>query len=106
MVQRPSLRPRTVELYDYLLRHYIRPEFETARLVDITPARVRSWRANLARRSNIGPSTVAKGYRLLKTMLGTAVEDELIARNPCVLKRAGLERYDERPIADVEPALR
>lgn len=35
-------------------------------------------------------------------MLGTAVEDELIARNPCVLKRASVERHEERPVASVE----
>jgi integrase len=99
---RPGLRPRSVELYDYLLRHYLRPEFEAARLADITPAWVRRWHANLSYRPNIGPSTVAKSYRLLRTMLGTAVEDELIARNPCVLKRASIEHHDERPVASVE----
>jgi integrase len=91
-----------VQLYDYLLRHYIRPEFAAARIVDITPAWVRRWHANLSARPNIGPSTVSKCYRLLRTMFTTAVEDELIARNPCVLKGASVERHDERPVADVD----
>ena len=60
MMHRPSLRPRTAELYDYLLRHYIRPEFETVRLADVTPAEVRRWHANLSRRGNISPNTVAE----------------------------------------------
>ena len=73
VAHRASLRPRTVELYNYLLRNYLRPEFEAARLCDITPAWVRRWHAHLTGRANIGPSTVAKCYRLLRTMLGTAV---------------------------------
>ena len=39
---------------------------------------------------------MAKAYRLLKTILNTAVADEVIARNPCVLRGAGAERTPER----------
>ena len=39
-------------------------------------------------------------------MLGAAVEDELIARNPCVLKGASVERHDERPVASVNQIAR
>lgn len=35
-------------------------------------------------------------------IMATAVEDELIPRNPCVMKGAGVERPDERPVATVE----
>jgi integrase len=45
--------------------------------------------------------TAAKCYRLLRTILGTAVEDELVVKNPCVIKGAGVERTAERPIATV-----
>jgi integrase len=48
-----------------------------------------------------GPSTVAKAYRLLHAILQTAVQDELIAKNPCVLKGASVERPAERPVATV-----
>lgn len=43
-----------------------------------------------------GPSTVAKAYRLLKTILSTAVADELLVRNPCVPRGAASERTPER----------
>jgi hypothetical protein len=33
--------------------------------------------------------TVAKAYRLLKAIFNTAVDDELIRRNPCRIKGAG-----------------
>jgi len=40
---------------------------------------------------------VAKAYRLLHTILGTAVDDGLIRRNPCRIKGAATERAPERP---------
>ncbi len=31
----------------------------------------------------------------------TAVDDELIVKNPCVVKGASVERHDERPVATI-----
>ena len=53
------------------------------------PSRVRSWNAELARSH---PVTAAKAYRLLKGILATAVTDELVGRNPCMVKGAAQER--------------
>jgi hypothetical protein len=53
-------------------------------------------------RPSIGPSTVAKAYRLLRSIMATAVDDELIGRNPCRLKGASVERPAERPVASVD----
>jgi integrase len=44
---------------------------------------------------------VAKAYRLLRAVLNTAVDDELIRRNPCRIAGAGIERAPERPTATV-----
>lgn len=44
-----------------------------------------------------GSATVARAYRLLRTVLGTAVDDELLAANPCRVKGAGSTRAAERP---------
>lgn len=94
--ERPEpLRPRTVELYRGLLRLHILPTFGRVHLNRITSASVRSWHASL-RQAGVGDSTVAKAYRLLKGVLNTAVEDDLIGRNPCRLRHAGAERPDER----------
>jgi integrase len=49
-----------------------------------------------------GPSTIAKCYRLLHAICETAIEDSLIARNPCVIKGASVERPAERPVASIE----
>jgi integrase len=45
---------------------------------------------------------VAKAYRLLKTILETAVSDGLIVRNPCTIKGAAVERAAERTPATLE----
>jgi len=44
----------------------------------------------------------AKAYRLLRAVLNTAVDDELIRRNPCRIVGAGIERSAERPTATVD----
>lgn len=41
-------------------------------------------------------------YWLLKAVLNTAVDDELIRRNPCRIKGAGTERSPERPTVTIE----
>lgn len=47
------------------------------------------------------PVTAAKAYRLLRGILGTAIVDELITRNPCVVKVASQERSPERPMLSI-----
>jgi integrase len=96
---RPNLRPRTRETYESELAH-VYPTFGTVELGKITPGDVRLWHAELSKK--LGPSTVAKCYRLLRSILATAVADERIARNPCKLDGAGVERAAERPVATVE----
>jgi len=41
-------------------------------------------------------------HRLLRAIVGTAVEDSVIVKNPCVIKGAGIERPEERGVATVE----
>jgi integrase len=94
LTERPDLQPRTLELYHSLLRRHILPAFGELPLRKITPSAVRSWNAALARKY---PVTSAKAYRLLSGMLTTAVADEIIGRNPCVVKGAAEERSPERP---------
>ena len=92
LAQRVGLRPRTAELYDYLLRHHVLPTFTEIELKDISVAHVRAWHAEFNQKPSTGASTVAKAYRLLRTIMATAVEDELVLRNPCLLKGASVER--------------
>lgn len=99
LAERSNLRPRTRELYDSLLRRHILPVLGATELSKLAPGRIRTWHANLVSADKPGASTVAKAYRLLHAILQTAVQDELIFKNPCVLRGAAVERPAERPVA-------
>ncbi len=95
LAERADLRPRTAELYRGLLDRHLLPTFGAVPLTRLSTSLVRRWYAERLQ-AGIGRSTVAKAYRLLKCVLNTAVTDELLARNPCVLRGAGTERTPER----------
>ncbi|WP_405985300.1 tyrosine-type recombinase/integrase [Streptomyces sp. NBC_00872] len=100
-VDERKLAATTEELYRRLLRLHILPTFRQWDLDEITPPRVRAWRAERLETLK-ADTTVAKAYRLVKAILQTAADDELIRRNPCRIKGAGKESADERPVATVE----
>jgi integrase len=99
--ERPQLRPRTVELYEGLLRNHINPSLGATQMNQLTSARVREWRAIMLRGGKPGATAVAKCYRLLHAIFATAVEDGLVPRNPCIIKGAAIERPAERPVASI-----
>lgn len=94
LADRP-LRDRTREVYASLLRVDILPTFGDVRLDGITPERVRRWHAKLAKER---PAMAPKAYRLLRTILTTAVEDSVLSANPCRVRGAASERAEERKI--------
>ncbi|MEV5277509.1 site-specific integrase [Streptomyces sp. NPDC052811] len=95
-----GIAPTTEELYRRLLRLHLDPTFGQQYVNVISPAKVRTWRAE--RLEATGKTQVAKAYRLLKAIMETAVDDDLIRRNPCKIRGAGKEEADERPVAAVE----
>lgn len=100
--ERAGLRPRTLELYRWLLGRHLEPSFGKVYLSAIDPAMVRTWRSRLLD-SGVSQSMVAKSYRLLRAILMTAVDhDELIRRNPCRIVGAGTESPGERPVLTLE----
>jgi integrase len=84
-----DLSPSTRLLYSNVLRHVL-PAFGAAQLASVTPAAVREWHAKL--RSQTGPTMRAHAYSLLRTIMNTAVADDLIAANPCRVRGAGSVR--------------
>ncbi|MET9397633.1 site-specific integrase [Kitasatospora sp. NPDC002965] len=96
-----KLEETTRERYETALRLHIMPTLGPRFLVDITPARVRTWRTHLLE-SGVGEPTVVKAYQMLRAMLNTAVDDdELIKRNPCRIKGADTYDVPERPVLSV-----
>ena len=78
--------------------------FANAPLSKITTVHVRNWAAKMRGPDGPGACTAAKCYRLLRTIMGTAVEDGLVTTNPCNIKGAGIEPTPDRPIVDVAQA--
>lgn len=56
---------------------------------------VRRWRAGLLA-DGVSPTMVAKAYRLMRAVLNTAVDDDIIDRNPCRIRGASDEKAPER----------
>lgn len=54
---------------------------------EVTPAQVRTFHAAAAK--STGPTALAQSYRLLRSLFGVAVADEVIPANPCKLRNAG-----------------
>lgn len=84
-----DLRPNTLTGYRQLLRSRILPTFRDTSLVDVTLADIKSWRGSLDPRTE---ATNAAAYRLLRSLLQAAEEDELIDRAPPKIRGASTAR--------------
>jgi integrase len=103
LVKGLPLAPMTRYGYEGLLRRNIVPIMGDLRLRQVTPESVRTWHAELTTKS--GQDAAAKSYRMLRAILNTAVDDELISRNPCRIKGAGSEHAPERPMLGIGDVL-
>lgn len=93
LVERP-LEATTRELYEQLLDDHIYPTFGGKAVADVKPADVRAWYATLCRADESKgledrPTARAHAYSLLRTIMNTAVADELLDANPCRIRGAG-----------------
>jgi integrase len=102
-VKGQPLTPATRQGYEKLLRRNLNPYFDKTRLRQIDRETVRKWNAKLKREK--GGDQAAKSYRLMRAILNTAVDDQLLPEtHRCVLKGAGVESRDQRSIPD-EPTV-
>ena len=100
------LAPRTREIYDLQLRLHILPVISddvlplgTMKLADVRPELIRAWYAALT--AARGTSVAAKAYRRLRQILGQAVDDDRIAKNPCRIDAGAAERHPEQRFAAI-----
>ncbi|MBB5957706.1 integrase [Saccharothrix tamanrassetensis] len=100
-IKERDLGVRTREEYARLFRLHVAPFLGARLLTDISPAAVRTWRANLLDNGR-SETTTAKAYRLLRAIMNTALDDHRIKRNPCRIKGADQEKAPERPVASIE----
>lgn len=90
-----DLKPRTRESYRVLLDKFIVPVLGDDRLDKITPQVVRRWHGSTAVDT---PVYRAQSYSLLRTILGTAVADDLIAANPCRIRGGGQAKRTHKTV--------
>lgn len=102
--ERPKLRPKSVQGYKGLLKNHIVPYLGGEAVNEIKDAHVRRWRKALVD-AGVGAATIARAYQLLKSIMNTAVEDELIRRNPCRIKGGSVNDTPERPTLTVAQVL-
>jgi len=84
--QRSPLKPRTRELYGRLIAKRITPKLGHLPLESVTTTLVREWFTGM---DPDKPTARAHAYALLRTILGTAVDDGIIMSNPCRIRGAG-----------------
>ncbi len=80
-----SLRPTTIHNYEALLATRINPYFGEMPLKDVTLTEIKVWRASLDEKT---ASSNAAAYRLLRSLLQAAEEEELIDRAPPKIRGA------------------
>lgn len=87
------LAPRTIAGYQRLLDDVINPTFGSTEIRHISPEAVRHWFAHLDNgKTKPTPTQNAHAYALLKAILATAVDEDIIAANPCRVRGAGQAR--------------
>lgn len=92
-----DLKPRTREHYQTLLDRQILPTFGNLAVRSISPESVRRWHATTAIST---PTTRAHAYTLLRTIMNTAVADDLVMANPCRIRGAG----QAKRVKKIQPA--
>lgn len=89
------LRPSTARTYRHYLERHIVPAFGSRSLPSITRADVDGWFADLLPDR---PTLRARTYALLKTIMTSAVDDELIPANPCRVRGGSAAPPKTRPV--------
>lgn len=84
-MEQRSLRARTKAHYESMLERLILPTLGDAKIVTLTPAKIREWHASLG---NDHPTRNAHAYALLHAICATAVHDEVLDANPCRIRAA------------------
>ena len=77
------LKPRTRHHYAALIASRLDPELGELPLDAISPTIVRGWYGS---QDPNAPTMRAHAYALLRTIMGSAVEESLIPTNPCAIK--------------------
>jgi len=81
-IAKPTLSPRTQELYSQLLRNRITPALGNLKLKDLRPDHIQSLYAEMLE-SGSSARSVGMVHALLRRALGQGLKWGLLTRNPC-----------------------
>ncbi len=96
-----KLSRRTRDLYSSQLDNLIIPALGDHALAEIAPETVRQWFADLG---SSHESRNAKAYALLRSIFNTAVDDGLVASNPCRIRGAAQVKQTKRSVVLLDAA--
>lgn len=101
-------RERTVELYEGIVRRYLKPNIGSKRLKELSVADFQATINHLAKKG-VGPRTIQQTRMVLSSALTRALRDELVYRN--VARLVDLPKYTPKEIhpwtiADAQTFLR
>ncbi len=96
------LAETTRDNYAETLERHVYPTFAGTPIGKLTADEIRRWHRPLRERI---PSTASRAYRIMHAVLATAVDDELIPRNPCRIKGASSDPRNERTFVPAEVVL-
>jgi integrase len=99
-VEQRQLRPRTRQHYESMLERLILPDLGDAKIVTLTPAKIRQWHTGLGTEH---PTRNAHAYALLHAICATAIQDEVLDANPCRI-RAAMQTKRKRDVDVISPA--
>lgn len=101
---RNDLRPKTIAIYEYLLRLYLVSNLGSIVMAKMDPATVRRRNGQISAGTQSSVTT-AKAHRLLRQIMEAAVGDMLLRSNPCTLKNVAVERSAERATPTIDEAM-
>jgi integrase len=105
-----EVAPKTSERYGEIVNNYLAPALGSLHLGKLAPVHIQDayngW-ANSGRRDGkaggLAPRTRRHIHRILSASLARAVEQQLIARNPCDVFKKRLPKVERREMATLTP---
>jgi integrase len=88
--------PSTRQIYEGFWRVHIKPKFGQREIGSLRPSEIRTWVKQLEKR--LAKSTANRVLAFLEQLLQSAVDDDLIAKNPCASKVVKKPQPDTRRV--------
>lgn len=89
------ISPKTAATRRSIWSTRVQPQWGDVSVVDVKASAVKAWVAKMAA-EDVGPTTIENAFGLLRQVLGAAVEDGRLPRNPCDGVRLPKRKHADR----------